>query len=337
MVTAPWITAITVPHLLRAVRAAGVDEAALGDLGDLAAEPRFEDRIALDRVIELWERAIAAAPRDLPLLASTRGQHDERSMLAFVVANQPRLGDGLARFARFFATVSNAYRWNVDGLDGAGDVVFRCEPGGPIQRTGWGAYLEMELLDLVRIGMRLGGERVRPRGVAFAHVIPDEVTAAYGRALGVPVTSGAGVATVEYPGWVREVHVAGARPSLSALVEDRLERLLEEVALSEDLVGRARTRVPALLRRGQANVAALAAELHMSRRSLERALAAAGVSGAALFEDERRQLALAWLPRLTVDEVASRLGYADTRAFARAFKRWTGVAPSAYRVTGAGR
>jgi AraC-like DNA-binding protein len=75
----------------------------------------------------------------------------------------------------------------------------------------------------------------------------------------------------------------------------------------------------------------------MSRRTLERALAAAGVSGATLFEEERRQLALAWLPRLTVDEVAGRLGYADTRAFARAFKRWTGEAPSAYRVTAPNR
>ena len=69
----------------------------------------------------------------------------------------------------------------------------------------------------------------------------------------------------------------------------------------------------------------------MSRRSLERALAEEGTSAGALFDDERKQRALAWLPTISVDEVAARLGYSDARAFGRAFKRWTGMSPSAIR------
>jgi AraC-like DNA-binding protein len=338
MTVGAWITAICVPHLLRAVRAAGADPARLA-AGDVPADPHQEDRVTVERMIELWERGLAVSGRrDLPLMASTRNELDERSLIAFVVANQPRLGDGVARFGRYFPTVSNAYRWSVAGLDaGEREVVFRCEPIGPIDRLGWCAYLEFEIVDLVRIGQRLSDGRAQPIALDFAHVIPDDVAAAYAEAIDVPVRTGQDAMVLRYPGAVRDLAIASARPTLSALVEDRLERLLDEVMLDAGVVGRARELVPALLRRGETTVTALAAALHMSRRSLERALAAAGQSGAALFEEERRQLALAWLPRLTVDEVAGRLGYADTRAFARAFKRWTGVAPSAYRVTAAGR
>jgi AraC-like DNA-binding protein len=337
-VTATWITAIAVPHLRRAVRAAGANPDALFADDSVPIDAVFEDRISIDRLIALWERALTlTGRRDLPLLASTLSEVDERSLLAFVVGNQPRLGDGVARFDRYFPTVSNGYRWSVDPDDGGDDLVFRCEPLGPIHRAGWCCYLEMEALDIARTGMRLTGGASVPRLVSFAHVLPDDVAAVYSRAIGVPVEHGAPATLIVYPGACRDLPVPTARPQLSALVEERLEKLLEALERGDDVVARARARVPALLRRGDVTVASLATSLHMSRRSLERALAAAGVSGASLFEDERRRLALAWLPRLTVDEVAARLGYADTRAFARAFKRWTGAAPSAYRVTAAGR
>ena len=35
--------------------------------------------------------------------------------------------------------------------------------------------------------------------------------------------------------------------------------------------------------------------------------------------------------QMTVDQVAERLGYAETSSFAHAFKRWKGISPGAYR------
>ena len=102
-------------------------------------------------------------------------------------------------------------------------------------------------------------------------------------------------------------------------------------ACGDDVAVRARLAIASLLRGGTCNVAAIARAVAMSRRSLERALALAGTSATALIDDERRRLALAWLPALSVDEVATRLGYSDARAFARAFRRWTGKAPSDVR------
>ena len=35
---------------------------------------------------------------------------------------------------------------------------------------------------------------------------------------------------------------------------------------------------------------------------------------------------------MTVVAIAAQVGFADSRAFVRAFRRWTGLSPSAYRA-----
>jgi len=77
----------------------------------------------------------------------------------------------------------------------------------------------------------------------------------------------------------------------------------------------------------------LAAELHMSTRTLRRQLAAEGTSYRELRNDVGKALAIELLEvvGLSVTEVARRLGYSDAAAFSHAFHRWTGRAASDFR------
>ena len=72
----------------------------------------------------------------------------------------------------------------------------------------------------------------------------------------------------------------------------------------------------------------------MSRRTLQRRLAAQQTTLTALREEVRKELALAWLgePRLSITEVAYLLGFSRPSAFHRAFKRWTGQTPAGFRT-----
>ena len=72
--------------------------------------------------------------------------------------------------------------------------------------------------------------------------------------------------------------------------------------------------------------------LAMSVRSLQRSLQEHNTSYEALLRDVREELARAYLKekRYSITEVAFLLGYENMGAFARAFKRWTGLSPSDY-------
>ena len=78
---------------------------------------------------------------------------------------------------------------------------------------------------------------------------------------------------------------------------------------------------------------AVAASLHMHARTLRRRLAEEGNTFRALTNDVRATLATELVSQvgLTVEQVARRLGYAETAAFNHAFSRWFGIAPNEYR------
>jgi AraC-like DNA-binding protein len=81
------------------------------------------------------------------------------------------------------------------------------------------------------------------------------------------------------------------------------------------------------------DLGAVATLLHVSTRTLKRRLAEQGTSFSDILDDVRRQRALLLLENreLAIAEVAARLGYTEVPNFTRAFRRWTGRTPAAYR------
>jgi len=78
---------------------------------------------------------------------------------------------------------------------------------------------------------------------------------------------------------------------------------------------------------------AVAGQCGISARTLMRQLRAEGTSFQALLDTDRKGRAQ-WLlqqKRLSVEEVAAQLGYADTSNFSRTVRRWFGMTPRALR------
>lgn len=83
---------------------------------------------------------------------------------------------------------------------------------------------------------------------------------------------------------------------------------------------------------------AMAAELHMSARTLMRRLKQHGTSYQALLDEVRKEQAQWYLQHTarSVESIAEALGYHDTSNFSRSFRRWFGVPPSTFRQEGNG-
>jgi AraC-like DNA-binding protein len=77
----------------------------------------------------------------------------------------------------------------------------------------------------------------------------------------------------------------------------------------------------------------IAAELHLTERTLRRQLQAAQTSFTAIHDRVRSESARKLLGegRLSIAQVGAAVGFRDAREFRRAFKRWTGVAPQSLR------
>ena len=81
------------------------------------------------------------------------------------------------------------------------------------------------------------------------------------------------------------------------------------------------------------NAEALARALHVSVRTLHRQIHEEGSSLQALKDEARRDRALDLLNRTArpLKQVAGAVGFRNEKSFARAFRRWTGGSPAAYR------
>jgi AraC-like DNA-binding protein len=79
---------------------------------------------------------------------------------------------------------------------------------------------------------------------------------------------------------------------------------------------------------------AVAAHLHISQQTLRRHLREENTSFQELKDQLRRDIAIYHLGRndLPLQQIAEQLGFSEPSAFHRAFKKWTGLTPGAYRA-----
>ncbi len=128
---------------------------------------------------------------------------------------------------------------------------------------------------------------------------------------------------------ILELPLVAADVTATRLATTQLERELAAV-IDAGLPGRIRSALGDGLDRSLPEVAK---QLHLSTRTLKRKLADHGTTFSTIRDDLRRQRALLLLDNraLSIGEIAGRLGYTELPNFTRAFRKWTGLTPLAYR------
>ena len=128
--------------------------------------------------------------------------------------------------------------------------------------------------------------------------------------------------------------VVGADPILRTMLEERIQQMkgAPDSAFSDDIRRLLRTR----LTRQRCSAEDIAKLLTMHRRTLNRRLQGSGMGYRAITNEIRFEIARQLLVETEVPlgEIAAALGYSEASAFTRAFRRWSGRTPTAWRADG---
>ncbi len=163
--------------------------------------------------------------------------------------------------------------------------------------------------------------------------MPDDERDAYSAFLGAPVEGGAPQAQLELDAAALGTAVVTADEELAAYFQGVLHKASGTTADEPELLQDVRAKIRAELLHGAPTAGEIARAMGLGQRTLQRRLADLGHSFADVLEDTRRTMADLLLddPRMSLSEVAYLLGYAENASFYRAFRRWHGTTPAAYR------
>jgi len=308
-------------HAERVLRAGGIDRAILAQP---AHGVRFRE---FDRVV----RQAMELTCD-PGLGLTIGRHAPESMLnvlGMLLVTSRTIRESFDYLSKYGSLVASGFDWQLIEAGERTRIGYTCT-GEPSETSRFGADCAMSLL--LRIGRHFAPVDP-PLAVGFMHAEPV-YAARYAALFGCPVQFGqASNALVFNSVWVDRMQ-PHADALLCSMMESTAARLQQEASGTRTFVDRVRVALRYETDLANVDCEALAARWGLSRRVLRRRLSAESVSLSELLDEARCRRAVSELrrPETKIKDVAEDLGYSETSAFHRAFKRWTGRTPSDYKA-----
>jgi AraC-like DNA-binding protein len=204
-----------------------------------------------------------------------------------------------------------------------------------VERAQAPLFTELTLSLCVIRFMRETDDQFRAAHVSFTHE-PDDVVE-YAKVLRCPVRAKASWNGIAIAKRTLEIPLRRRDPVLRSWLERQAGAILARLPAGGDACDEVRSVLSAQATAGEMTVDAVARRLSTTPRTLQRRLARGGTSFETLRDDARRQAAEQYLSRttLTIAEVTYLLGYSEPTAFHRAFRRWHGTTPQAFRAQAA--
>jgi AraC-like DNA-binding protein len=318
--------------LVSGLRVLGYDAAPImREVGiDAAILDKPDAPVPMSSVVLLIARAVeTTGDANLGLHLAECAELESFDVHLYAMLSSPTLGAAYERLCRYQRLINDRTRVELE-VRGEQAVLRHSMPGGlPAPRQS----VEFVLAAWVRSGRVATGQHWRPIEVRFAHPEPPD-SSHHARFFDAPIRFSTGENTLVLPAASLELPCKGSNPGLLSVLDRYAADRLELVPRSESVADRARTALATEILDGEPSASALARRLRMSVRTLNRSLAAEGTTYRKLLDQLRCDLATRHLAddRVSISEVAFLLGFSDISAFHRAFRRWTGRTPAAFRA-----
>ncbi|MFF3213389.1 AraC family transcriptional regulator ligand-binding domain-containing protein [Streptomyces sp. NPDC002886] len=320
------------PPSVTACYALAVLSATAEGTGGSAAWALPTDRLEFGEMRALWDEvlgAVGAGPHT-GLLVGDRIRPEGLHILGHLVLTCASLADAARAAERYHPLVSQAGTVTLQRRAGVGRVCYRpnVAPGAMHPQQ-----VEAVVSSMVRAGRWIAGDGWAPLAVSFTH--PRRGSAEpYADVLGCPVVFDAPETAITVADDDLDRRRPLYDPALNALHRAYADRLLRRLSTAVTLTVAEHVRQwleDASL--ADAGPDGPAKELSLSVRTLRRALHAEGTSWRALLDTARHGRAgrLLETTDLPLDRIAPLVGLSGATALVRAFNRWEGMPPGAYR------
>ncbi len=316
---------MVIPGLLRELGADPV-EIVVGaglDAGALDAAENTIPYVAMGRL--LHECAVKTGCPYFGLLAGQRVGLSHLGLPGRLMRHSPTLGAALRTFVVYHHLNSQGmatFLLEQEELVALGSAIY--QKGTPHVEQIYDGVIAMAC-NVIR---QLFGPRWAPERVLFARAKPATVTP-YRRFFFAPCRFDSERTALLFPAHWLDRPMPDADPKLLRMLEDEAR---EKSGI--DIVSRLRRALRTLLLSGISSGDEVAQLLAMHRRTLNRQLMAHGTSFQEVLDEVRFEAAcqLIEFTHIPLSEIAASLGYAEPSGFTRAFRRWSGTAPSRRRT-----
>lgn len=327
----PGLSARLVRQALAQLERLGVDARAACAAVSISEQElhSLEARIPYAKVDALLEHALALTADDnLGLHLAQLPVYDEEDVASLVILTSPTLGASLERGVKLQRLWSDTDRFSTEPTARGVRMQFRC--AGPF-RPAHRHLAEIAIAQLALGARVLTAAPVAPLAVRFAHPRPPDLRE-HEALFPCPILFDAPISDLELAQSDLERPLAHADALLHALLGKQAERLLSQLPSSSSWSDRVDQALRRALPSQTVSSATIAETLGVSLRSLQRHLAGESSSFEARLDVCRRTLAAEYLQRaLSISEISFLLGYSEPAAFFRAFRRWHGTTPEAFR------
>jgi len=325
------VLAALVSGVLDAAAAIGLDAKAIA--GEAGIDPAWladpDSRVPLENHLRMWA-IVSRAPVGLELGAHL-GLHG-LGVVGYAMRHGATLREALAWQQRYKAVVHPGVLPEMERRDtpAGARVVFTHVAPPPFLRLR--EPVEAYAASLV-VGLQgLAGRPLQPAFVTLPLTRPTD-SRRHEEFFACPVAWGGSAVEVAFDAGILDLPLPQSDARLFGYLARRADQLLATLPAEADVASKVRREVGEMLAQGEPRLDEVARRLAMSGRTLHRRLEAAGTRFADLVDEARRERAEILLSdlQLSCTEIAFLLGYAEPAPFFRAFKRWTGLTPTAHR------
>lgn len=276
----------------------------------------------------LFDRAAALLNDDaIGLHAGEQIRPGHYGALGYVAMNCATLGEALSGLRRYHALVLD-----IGPMEQTLENGQLCLSWNPDVEQPYRQMAEYNLAGLVTFSRWISGSRNHPLRIDFTYAAPKNLSE-HERVLGCPLRFSQDRYRLLMPmEWLAQSLIQ-PDAAMRTMMEQLAERQMQTLTLG-DAITDARSAIARQLGEGDVELNAIAKQLNLSSRTLQRKLQDANLSFTQLVDDVRKELAERYLADAKLDlvDIAFLLGYSEHSAFTRAYKRWTGRAPAASRT-----